>query len=1337
MSQAQHEILENYYQEIKALYETRATKELSFRTPLENLLKALKPSPSYTIIQEAKGKEAKIQEAKQAKSDEARDKKTISTQNQATEIAKAEFANNAKPDFDVYKKIDKADELSYNSLVGFIECKDIDKDLDTQSEQIKRYLEISPNIILTNYRRFILLSFGKVIYDTTLFDENLNKHLFAQESKDEFFTLISAFFADTSTQIKSKAELVKVLSSQSFYLSISLKNAYDEGSGARSDSTSALFCEFWDKTYDTFKAVQKVDFSELDFCDIISKSIVYGLFVSFVESENIEIDKIDAHSLITLLPSHFKTLHEFIYFSLPNHAIPKRVLYVLDNVKKTLALLDKASMSKFLNLEIEKIAIYLYEDFLKEYDELRSTQKRKQGGVFYTPAPVVEMIVSALDELLISRFGKKQGFLDSEVKVLDFATGTGSFLASVFEKIISKEREAFRNDTIKHKFLRDIYGFEISFVAYIVARLKLGQILKNAGFSDFSDADFCIYLNNTLDLSENANFTMSMPLLSLDDEWKKARDIKHNKNLLVILGNPPYNVKSSNKGEEILKLLDTYKQGLNETNIQPLDDDYIKFIRFAQWKLLEQRKPSSLFDTSNKGLLGFITNNSYLNGRTHRKMRESLAKSFDEIYILNLHGDSREDENVFDIRVGVCISIFVKCNNSKEPLPKSLPQGEGLSIDSPSPNCKIVAEGDKGGGYAKVHYFSTQDNAILRRNDKFALLNDIAHNGLDSIKWQTLALESPYFWFVPKTFDNAEYKNFWALASDKALGESRAIFEISSSGIKTQKDEITIQFTKNQMQTVLQDFTKLDKEEIIKKYKVTDVRDWQIDKAKAEITLCLKSIEQQKISPLPCGGGLGVGIKTDKSSKDFTPPLAPPARGGEQKVSHRPLVPYMKEFSRAMRKNPTQAENKLWQELRGKKLGFGFRRQFVIDSKYIADFVCLEKRLIIECDGGEHNQNFNDIQRDFYLESQNFRILRFWNNEILGNLEGVLSVIKETLESNADFANAKYTCESTHPLAPSAREGEQEKYPHANNNKQESSPHALEQEFDIKKILQSKIMPIAYRPFDTRYTFTSGKTKGFLGYPRFETMKHFSQGENLGICFTKDCEQEEFDNAIISDKPVDIHYNGGQTYIAPLYCFVNFTNEMDKVQKIPNFTREFSAFKAQNKVLKDKSPEQILAFIYANLFSPHYRTKYLEYLKIGFPRIDFEVSVSTFEAFANLGQKLIDLHLMRLPAQEILPSVDFASIDFVGEFSSDMPIDSTQSAKRYENGTITLNKQLSIKGITKEIWQYKIGGYEVLKQWLKYRKNYQASKDELEAFLQTCHAIKASIYLQNELAKIA
>ena len=214
-------------------------------------------------------------------------------------------------------------------------------------------------------------------------------------------------------------------------------------------------------------------------------------------------------------------------------------------------------------------------------------------------------------------------------------------------------------------------------------------------------------------------------------------------------------------------------------------------------------------------------------------------------------------------------------------------------------------------------------------------------------------------------------------------------------------------------------------------------------------------------SPLPCETTPNKSPLPCRESSFYSPSLAEGARGWvktDKNPSHRPLASYMKEFSREMRKNPTEAENKLWQELRGKKLGFRFRRQFVIDSKYIADFICLEKRLIIECDGGQHatspcevesnliplpcegqitdsppplrrgikgvgkdSLNHPDIQRDFYLESHNFRILRFWNNEILENLEGVLCVIKNALESDLDSLDF---ADSTHPLAPSAREGE-------------------------------------------------------------------------------------------------------------------------------------------------------------------------------------------------------------------------------------------------------------------------------------------------------------------------
>ncbi|HEG8232278.1 TPA: N-6 DNA methylase, partial [Campylobacter coli] len=669
---------------------------------------------------------------------------------------------------------------SYNHLVGFIECKNLDVDLNLhlKGKQLSKYLQISPNIIFTNYKRFILFSFEKVVFDIDLLDDKLD---LKEENISIFRNLLKAYFDDNSTTIKSKQELVKVLSTQSFYLSNALKISFDE-----SDANSS-FKRFFRKTKDTFKNIEKIDLKDEEFCDILAQAIVYGIFVSYIENDDYDLEKIPIENFISFLPSTFRTLSEFVYFAIPSFSLPQDIKYTLENIKKTLSLIDKIALCKILNQDLESVSIYLYEDFLKAYDDLRATQKRKEGGVFYTPKSIVDMIVSSLDELLKTKLNKNKGFNDQGVKVLDFATGTGSFLASVFEKIISKESEVFKNEAIKNKFLKDICGFELSFVPYIVARLKLGQILRKNGFVNFSDADFQIFLNNTLDLEKIANFDMFMPLENLDTEWKKARDVKHSQDLLVILGNPPYNVKSKNKGEDILELLKIYKQGLNDKNIQSLNDDYIKFMRFAQWKLLEQNK-KDLFEEK-KGLLGFITNNSFINGKTHRKMRESLYKSFDEIYILNLHGsdkDAKNDENVFDIKVGVCISLFVKYK------------------DEPSNG-------------AKVFYYSTGDNNIFSRKEKFALLDDIRQKGLNAIKWEELSLDEPYFWFIKREFKNKEYENFWALASDKAE-DKKSIFLNYSSGIQTEKDNIAIQLNKQSMENVLKDFKNLTKEENVKKY---------------------------------------------------------------------------------------------------------------------------------------------------------------------------------------------------------------------------------------------------------------------------------------------------------------------------------------------------------------------------------------------------------------------------------------------------------------------------------------------------------------------------------------
>ena len=1278
----------NYHATLQSLINRGDANEHSFRTAFENLLNAFKPTQTTPNPNSEQGEIVIIHEPK-------------STQGQGS----------IRPDFKVIRKAQ-----GYESLVGFIECKNFGVDLSplVRGKQIEKYLSVCHNIILTDYNRFILLSYGKIIDDLVLFPNGFEENLLTKdstptkahliESSTRIAQLLGEFF-HTSAQIAQKDDLIKVLSSQSFYLSSTIFSAFST-QDLESHTTNSNAQEFqatFSKSYQSFRDLESADISEIEFCDIVAQSIVYGAFVAHIESENYEIDKIPTEMFVALLPRHFVTLREFIESSLPARNLPDSITYALSNIIKTIALIDKPSIATSFQKEISEVSIYLYEDFLKAFDDLRGEQKRKEGGVFYTPEPIVSMIVRSIDELLGKHFGKN--FIDENVKVLDFATGTGSFLAKVFDIILSNQSEVFAKNVIINKCFKDIYGFEMSFVPYIVAHLKLSSLLRAKGFSEFSaHQKFQVYLTNTLDLDVGRQIYLQVPFDTLKNERDKSLELKHKEDLLVILGNPPYNVKSKNKGAEILELLQSYKQGLKETKIN-LDDDYIKFIRFAQWKLIEQKQQS--------GIMGFITNNSFLFGRTHRKMRQSLAKTFDEIYILNLHGDSGEnknDKNVFDIRVGVCISIFVKYQNSP-----SLARSNSES--SPS-----LAEGDKGGGYnlAQIHYFSTKDNEILRRADKFSLLNDIAQNGLDSIKWQNLKLDSPYFWFVPKDFSNAEYENFWALAKNKALGESKSIFEVFNSGVDTNVDKygFVYGFNTNQIYNAIDNFTKMTPKDLRLHYKIDDTksRDWKVEWAKADvISSCSTSLAELPFSTSP---------SLARSNSESSPSLAEGARGWvktDKSQSHRQLKPYMKEFSREMRKNPTDAENKLWQELRGKKLGFRFRRQFVIDSKYIADFVCLEKRLIIECDGGQHNQNFEDIERDFYLESQNFRILRFWNNEILENLEGVLLTIKNVLES--DFANAK----STHPLTPSAREGEQKATPSAREGDSLSSLQTSE----ANAAIQKKIITVAYRPFDLRYTFYTGTQCGFMANPRKKVLSNLLPN-NIGICFTKD--SDIADNFLVSPYIIDSHLLAGKAHIAPLYLY---PDEFLQGDKTPNFTQEFSAFIAKHKVLKNKTPEQILAFIYANLYNPAYRAKYLEYLKIGFPRIDFDIGESQFEKYANLGQNLIDLHLTKTIPQD--KEIDLKFRESADKSSPNFTLDKPKYEPNLNK--IILNADLEIIGISQEVWDYTIGGYKVLDKWLKYRANDKngaitLSQADFTHILNVAKILKATIAIQRELGKI-
>ncbi|MDO8578765.1 MAG: N-6 DNA methylase [Dehalococcoidales bacterium] len=307
--------------------------------------------------------------------------------------------------------------------------------------------------------------------------------------------------------------------------------------------------------------------------------------------------------------------------------------------------------------------VHFYETFLKEYDP----KTREMRGVYYTPLPVVSYIVRSIDHILKTRFDKPQGLADSSVLVLDPAVGTATFLYVVMQEIhaavIKQGQEGTWNDYVEEKLLPRLFGFELLMAPYAIAHLKLGLLLKETGYDVERDKRLNIYLTNTLDEAVKKSEQLAGFNEYIVEEANAAAEIKKEKPIMVVLGNPPYSGHSANKGKWAKDLVQRYYEvdgkSLGEKNSKWLQDDYVKFLAFGQWRI----------ERSGQGIMGFITNHSYLDNPTFRGMRQSLMSTFDEIHILNLHGNAKKkevapdggkDENVFDIQQGVAICLMVK-----------------------------------------------------------------------------------------------------------------------------------------------------------------------------------------------------------------------------------------------------------------------------------------------------------------------------------------------------------------------------------------------------------------------------------------------------------------------------------------------------------------------------------------------------------------------------------------------------------------------------------------------------------------------------------------------------
>ncbi|EPJ0811991.1 type ISP restriction/modification enzyme [Campylobacter jejuni] len=718
--------------------------------------------------------------------------------------------------------------------LGYIENKRVNANLDNiiKSDQILKYTKLSPNIILTDYLRFILLSLNDkneiiICKEVKICSLDEIKSVIKNQSlldtkTQELNELFSIFFSKIPNPINSALDFANHLSLRTRILKDELLLS------SKNETLLSLF--------NTFKETLYKELSYEEFCDSFAQTLTYSLFLAKLNNDTAK--EIDLNNAKKFIPKSFPLIRSMSGFLDDSFENLENIKWLLEEIINIINHIDITSIIKELNKTGEKDLfnrptilsthkdpyLHFYETFLASYDP----KLREVRGVYYTPAPVVIFIINAIDEILKQDFNHKKGLseaLDKNITLLDFATGTGTFLLEAFRKAlepISKNSVNYNPKALIDKFC----GFEFLIAPYTIAHLKISQSFKEEFNSPLNDDESLkIALTNTLyfkSISKEQNDQNTLfTLIDLTKEFKKAQKIKEEQ-ILIITGNPPYSGASRNKGlyedenkisyglepskanlsKEQKEYINLYfqektKQNTktfkaiyekhkleNEKNTKWLLDDYVKFIRFAQSKI----------DSQESGIFAFISNNSFLDNPTFRGMRYSLMQSFDKIYILNLHGDvnkkekapdGSKDDNVFDIKQGVSINIFIKQNSKTK--------------------------------NTKIYYHDLYG----KRKDKYEFLYE---NDLNSIKWTLIKNNEPFYLFLPQNNDLLEEYNKGVSVKD--------MFMLSGVGICSKRDNIVFHNNKENLMQLLKDLNTKTKDELYKIYDIgEDSRDWKLDSA--------------------------------------------------------------------------------------------------------------------------------------------------------------------------------------------------------------------------------------------------------------------------------------------------------------------------------------------------------------------------------------------------------------------------------------------------------------------------------------------------------------------------
>lgn len=743
-------LLDEYFKALNATYSTHDASEYSYRSALENLLNSLLQT-EYQVINEPRNMTC------------------------------------GKPDISIIRKRDAV-------TVASIETKDINKpDLEGKGrnqEQFDRYKKAMNHVVFTDYLRFLFYESGN---DAPILDIRIgtcqNDEIIPDSEKGKQLCMFLRKYIGKKIQaIRSATTLADLMAKKSQLMCAILTDLLKENA---EDNASGLL----KKTYVDLKDSLIQNLDEGGFAKIYSQTVAYGLFAARLnDSTPEEFSRAEAAELI---PKTNKLLRG-IFNDLAGNTISERISWIIDDLVE---MFGATNLQKMFERDIRNNRdplIHFYEDFLKAFN----SADRKNFGVWYTPLPIVKFIVDSIDILLKSKLNIKEGLADtttiihktldgetelSQVQILDPAVGTGTFLAEIINHIADqyKGQETLWQKYVHSCLLPRLYGFEIQMASYTVAHIKFDMVLAHTGYKTEKDDAFHICLTDSLRKPNKTGESNTGYWISL--EQAEADRIKSQRPIMVMLGNPPYNGESQNKADEIEELIEKYKQEpdqiLNKkekakkiADTKWLNNDYVKFIALAQ-RFIEE---------NGKGIIGYITPNTHLDSLTFRGMRYQLLKTFDNIYIINLHGsnktketcpDGSKDENVFGIESGVCITLFVKTGKEK---------GES--------------------SLAKVYY----KDVYGKKKDKFDFLEQ---NDLLALDFEEVTPTSPMYFLLPikKNMETEFCQGF----SVEELFIKRGL------GMRTHRDNIAYQSSLNGIKTIVQDFRDLEEQAIKEKYNIT------------------------------------------------------------------------------------------------------------------------------------------------------------------------------------------------------------------------------------------------------------------------------------------------------------------------------------------------------------------------------------------------------------------------------------------------------------------------------------------------------------------------------------